>query len=72
MAPSKGNKNNFNRKKKEKKKRTLSIFKKNWPAEVETTNIKLGNTKNDQYYVTFYILKGTKLPELYFMWLHNY
>ena len=72
MAPSKGNRNNFRKKKPEKNQRTLTIFKKNWPADTATIDIKLGNSKSVQYYVSFYILKGTKQPEPYLIWLHNY
>ena len=47
MAPSKGNnKNNFRKKKPKKNTRTLEIFKKNWPTDAATTEIKLGNTKS--------------------------
>ena len=71
MAQSKGNKNNF-RKKKPEKNRTLTIFKKNWPTDTATTEIKLGNTKNVQYYVPFFILTGTKQPEPFLIWVLDY
>ena len=47
MAPRKGNnnRNNFRKKKLKKNARTLEIFKKNWPTDTATTEIKLGNTK---------------------------
>ena len=73
MAPSKGNnKNNFRKKKPEKNTRMLAIFKKNWPTDAATTEIKLGNIKSVQYYVPFFILTGTKHPEPFLIWLHDY
>ena len=71
MAPSKGNKNNF-RKKKPEKNRTLTIFKKNWATDAATNEIKLGNTKNVQYYVPFFILTGTEQPEPFLIWVLDY
>ena len=71
MAPSKGNNNNFN-KKKEQPKRTLTIFKKKWTVDAKTTSIKLDSSKSVKYYKKFNILKGTEAPELYLIWLHNY
>ena len=72
MAPSKGNRNNFRKKKPEKYQRMLAIFEKNWPTDDETTEIKLGNTKRVQYYVPFLILTGTKKPEPFLIWLLDY
>ena len=60
MAPSKGNKNNWRKRKPDKNKKTLTVFKEDWPEDAATTEIKLGNTRNVQYYVPFYILTGTK------------
>ena len=72
MAPSKGNRNNFRKKKPEKNQRMLVIFKKNWPTDAATTEIKLGNTKRVQYYVPFFILTGTEQPEPFLIWLLDY
>ena len=74
MAPSKGNnrRNNWRKKKPDKNKRTLTIFKEDWPEDAATTEIKLGNTGKVQYYVKFYILNGTEKPEMFIIWLLDY
>ena len=68
MAPSKGNKS-WRKKKPEKSRRTLTVFKEDWPEDAATTEIKLGNTGKVQYYVPFYILTGSEKPEPFLIWV---
>ena len=72
MAPSKGNRNNFRKKKPDKNIRKLTVFKEDWPEDAAKTEIKLGNTKSVQYYVSFFILTGTKQPEPFLIWVQDY
>ena len=72
MAPSKGYRNNFRKKKPDKNARTLTVFKEDWAEDAAKTEIKLGNTKRVQYYVPFYILTGTEKPEPFLIWILDY
>ena len=53
MAPSKGNRNNFRKKKPDKNIRTLTVIKKDWPEdaakmEMTCTELLRGGTKHPQ------------------------
>ena len=72
MVPSKGNRNNFRKKKPNKNIRTLTVLKEKWPEDAATTEVKLGNSGKVQYYIPFFILSGTKKPELFLIWILDY
>ena len=72
MAPSKGYRNNFRKKKPDKNARTLTVFKEDWAEDAAKTEIKLGNTKSIQYYVRFFILTGSEKPKPFLIWVLDY